>query len=66
MITARGIGRAMRNARLERHVNLFELARRLRVHATTIKNWERGTRWPSIPSLDRYARAIGSDARDFL
>ncbi len=65
-LDARRLGRAMREQRELACVSLFDVARRIDVHADTIAAWEAGRSWPSLPALAMYARACGVSLREVL
>lgn len=54
----RAIGCAIRRARADAQLSIFELARRANVQAPTLRACEAGAVWPSVRLLYRIARAL--------
>ncbi len=62
--TGSTLGERLRAARRRQGVSHADLAKRLGVDATTLRNWEVGRRNPPVKYLPRIHRVIGSETVD--
>ena len=64
----RRVGRAMRSARIESGLTMFQVAQELpyRDAYQRVRQWETGAVAPSLAALDAYARVLGVSLREVL
>ena len=62
----RGLGRALREARVEHHLSQEELSLRTGIHRNYIGGIERAERSPSVATVARLAEGLGTSLSDLF